>query len=131
MAIAVPLIIPHRNVFVSYNFEANYNMPTTATDLIPGPLDRLEIIDRSFGASADINKSDGEIKERIPTTTEESTTPKITKTCQKRSTNDSLFSRKKIYRMLESKLQWLDNKLNMIHEKQILNFFLFDFQSWP
>ncbi|XP_055697839.1 uncharacterized protein LOC129798622 [Phlebotomus papatasi] len=106
VAIAVPLIIPHRNVFVSYNFEANYNMPTTATDLIPGPLDRLEIIDRSFGASADIKESDREIKEHTPTTTEGSTTtPKMTKTPQKRSTNDSLFSRKKIYRMLESKLQ--------------------------
>ncbi|TMW44097.1 hypothetical protein DOY81_010822, partial [Sarcophaga bullata] len=26
-AIAVPLDLPHRNVFVSYNFEANYNLP--------------------------------------------------------------------------------------------------------
>uniref|UniRef100_A0A1B0CF02 Secreted protein n=1 Tax=Lutzomyia longipalpis TaxID=7200 RepID=A0A1B0CF02_LUTLO len=49
VALAIPLIIPNRNVFVSYNFEANYNMPTMASDLIPGPLDRLEIIDRSFG----------------------------------------------------------------------------------
>ncbi|KAM7342297.1 uncharacterized protein ACRADG_009763 [Cochliomyia hominivorax] len=28
-AIAVPLDLPHRNVFVSYNFEANYNLPET------------------------------------------------------------------------------------------------------
>ncbi|XP_075168509.1 uncharacterized protein LOC142240688 [Haematobia irritans] len=27
-AIAVPLDLPHRNVFISYNFEANYNLPT-------------------------------------------------------------------------------------------------------
>lgn len=26
-ALAVPLELPHRNVFVSYNFEANYNSP--------------------------------------------------------------------------------------------------------
>lgn len=28
-AIAVPLELPHRNVFISYNFEANYNLPFT------------------------------------------------------------------------------------------------------
>ncbi|XP_023301277.2 uncharacterized protein LOC111683438 [Lucilia cuprina] len=28
-AIAVPLDLPHRNVFISYNFEANYNLPET------------------------------------------------------------------------------------------------------
>ncbi|XP_011209972.2 uncharacterized protein LOC105230712 [Bactrocera dorsalis] len=28
-AIAVPLELPHRNVFISYNFEANYNLPYT------------------------------------------------------------------------------------------------------
>ncbi|XP_059621788.1 uncharacterized protein LOC132265227 [Phlebotomus argentipes] len=71
VAIAVPLIIPHRNVFVSYNFEANYNMPTVASDLIPGPLDRLEIIERSL-----------------------------------RSPSEALFSRKKVYKALESKLRW-------------------------
>ncbi|ALC42539.1 CG34443, partial [Drosophila busckii] len=27
-ALAVPLELPHRNVFVSYNFEANYNSPS-------------------------------------------------------------------------------------------------------
>ncbi|XP_059621823.1 uncharacterized protein LOC132265261 [Phlebotomus argentipes] len=46
VAISVPLILPQRNVFVSYNFEANYNMPTTAADVIPGPLKRLDLIDR-------------------------------------------------------------------------------------
>ncbi|XP_036343867.1 uncharacterized protein LOC118753112 [Rhagoletis pomonella] len=30
-AIAVPLELPHRNVFISYNFEANYNLPYTYT----------------------------------------------------------------------------------------------------
>lgn len=27
VAIAIPLSLPGRNVFLSYNFEANYNMP--------------------------------------------------------------------------------------------------------
>lgn len=53
VAISVPLGLEHRNVFVSYNFEANYNMPTSAPDLVPGPLKRLDLVDkdRSFKAS--------------------------------------------------------------------------------
>lgn len=42
---AIPLGLPHQNVFFSYNFEANYNMPTSATDIVPGPLDRLKLVD--------------------------------------------------------------------------------------
>lgn len=38
VAIAVPLHdIDDRNVFVSYNFEANYNMPGQPNDSFPGP----------------------------------------------------------------------------------------------
>ncbi|GAB0088582.1 hypothetical protein DMENIID0001_030390 [Sergentomyia squamirostris] len=85
VALAIPLIIPHRNVFVSYNFEANYNMPTVASDLIPGPLDRLEIIDRSMG---------DKISEYQPISSKQS-----------RSLKEPLFSRKKIYNVLESKLR--------------------------
>lgn len=38
---------------MSYNFEANYNMPTSAPDIIPGPLTRLDLVnkDRSFKGS--------------------------------------------------------------------------------
>lgn len=56
---SLPLGLEHHNIFYSFNFEANYNMPTTAPDLIPGPLKRLELIDkRAFheehnGTSAD------------------------------------------------------------------------------
>lgn len=32
VAIAVPLSLPGRNVFLSYNFEANYNMPNQPGD---------------------------------------------------------------------------------------------------
>lgn len=39
-AIAVPLN-DRKDVFLSYNFEANYNSPFTATDFVPGPLDRV------------------------------------------------------------------------------------------
>lgn len=36
VAIAIPLNLPGRNVFLSYNFEANYNMPNQAADSFPG-----------------------------------------------------------------------------------------------
>lgn len=41
VAIAVPLVDIDHNVFVSYNFEANYNMPNVPSDSIPGPLKRI------------------------------------------------------------------------------------------
>lgn len=38
VAIAVPLHdLEGQNVFVSYNFEANYNMPNQPEDSFPGP----------------------------------------------------------------------------------------------
>uniref|UniRef100_T1H0J9 Uncharacterized protein n=1 Tax=Megaselia scalaris TaxID=36166 RepID=T1H0J9_MEGSC len=38
VALAIPLDLPHRNVYVSYNFEANYNIIGSAEDVLPGPL---------------------------------------------------------------------------------------------
>ncbi|XP_055678117.1 uncharacterized protein LOC129786890 [Lutzomyia longipalpis] len=108
VALAIPLIIPHRNVFVSYNFEANYNMPTMASDLIPGPLDRLEIIDRSFGEKTNGDSADSQSNQdakEVPPTTEKTKIESTEKKRSKRSSSDGLFSRKKIYIMLESKLR--------------------------
>lgn len=41
VAIAVPVALPDQSVFVSYNFEANYNMPNIPADAISGPLIRV------------------------------------------------------------------------------------------
>lgn len=116
---------------MSYNFEANYNMPTRASDLVPGPLVRLDLIDRALGRknggedfisvtepyNKTLAKEHGSERlinddldlEAIQTTTEsdEITTsiPKVTKSPHKRYTSDSLLTRKKVYKMLESKLQ--------------------------
>ena len=39
VAIAVPVTgLPDQNVFVSYNFEGNYNMPNIPADSVPGKL---------------------------------------------------------------------------------------------
>ncbi|XP_052863183.1 uncharacterized protein LOC128269819 [Anopheles cruzii] len=37
-ALSVPLLITGRNIFVAYNFEMNYNMPTDSTDFTQGVL---------------------------------------------------------------------------------------------
>ncbi|KAH8410951.1 hypothetical protein KR222_000827, partial [Zaprionus bogoriensis] len=45
-ALAVPLELPHRNVFVSYNFEANYNSPynwSLPTLFQNGPIESEEV----------------------------------------------------------------------------------------
>ncbi|XP_039449132.1 uncharacterized protein LOC120428220 [Culex pipiens pallens] len=41
-ALSIPLIVPGRNIFVSYNFEMNYNMPTDSTDYTQGVLKRVD-----------------------------------------------------------------------------------------
>jgi hypothetical protein len=43
VAIAIPVPSDNLNVFVSYNFEANYNMPNLAQDSVPGPLVRVRM----------------------------------------------------------------------------------------
>lgn len=43
VAIAVPVPLEDQNVFVSYNFEGNYNMPNVAPDSFPGKIDRWTV----------------------------------------------------------------------------------------
>lgn len=91
---------------MSYNFEANYNMPIVASDLVPGPLDRLEIINRSSG-----RKNDGANKpsdENSPQKEDENNKSSEKESKIKRSSREGgLITRKKFYKILESKLQQL------------------------
>uniref|UniRef100_A0A1B0CF04 Putative secreted protein n=1 Tax=Lutzomyia longipalpis TaxID=7200 RepID=A0A1B0CF04_LUTLO len=127
VAIAVPLDLPQRSVFVSYNFEANYPPPTLASDIIPGPLKYFEIPDyRGIGRNNDASdaesqeignktiteesRSDRQMKDNVDedeSSTEGTTesTEKYTKNPHKRDVSESLLTRKKIYKILESKLQ--------------------------
>jgi hypothetical protein len=43
VAIAIPVPVPEQNVFVSYNFEGNYNMPNVPADSFPGKIDRWTV----------------------------------------------------------------------------------------
>lgn len=89
VAVAIPLGLENRNVFVSWNFEGNYNMPTTAHQIIPGPLTRLELVDRRRSMGGDLTT--GENHEKI-----------------KRNTDirdrEQIFSRNRIYQFLIKKL---------------------------
>lgn len=119
VAIAIPLSLPNRNVFVSYNFEANYNMPNVPSDSFPGPIKRLPGLVESqnlVDPLADVPPEDarglnGEIlsdNSNDETTTEieeDTTVTEEPSTIQKRDIQDyMLLSRKSTYRVLENRM---------------------------
>lgn len=115
IAIAVPLDLPERNIFVSYNFEANYNMPTKPTDVFPGPLERLDFpgvtttaSSRQLNGNVPINHTldttDRSILLGDDITTIEPVTDAVIDIKPTSKLKRSLFSRKKVYKVLESKI---------------------------
>lgn len=44
VALALPIDIPDRNLFVSYNFEFNYALPTLSTDFTQGLYDKILLV---------------------------------------------------------------------------------------
>ncbi|XP_016979708.1 uncharacterized protein LOC108045048 [Drosophila rhopaloa] len=114
-AIAVPLELPHRNVFVSYNFEANYNLPTNWekwTIFQNGPIESEEVVqdtdtdteaesarklvDECQNCTMEENEVGGEEQEEV----EEST-----KVTHKERKVRSLLTRSNIYRIFIDKLK--------------------------
>lgn len=57
-AIAIPLNLPERECFVSYNIEANYGMPIVASDIIPGKLKRLRPVENDAESAGGEGRSD-------------------------------------------------------------------------
>lgn len=123
VAIAVPLKgLPGRNVFLSYNFEANYNMPNQASDSMPGEINRFpglnpqteppsfpdnEFAQRSFEKlkvlpnGTEISENTTSSAENISYKVVESTEANL----ESRLVDDSLIiSRKSVYRLLETRL---------------------------
>jgi len=116
---AIPVALEEYNVFVSYNFEANYNMANVPADAVPGPLNRLKLTDKypSVNPTADANYADTiardmkrtnedtvEVEpnsEDEETTTAAETDHEITK---RSPIFKTIFSRVGIYTMLESRL---------------------------
>ncbi|KAL5280320.1 hypothetical protein ACFFRR_004351 [Megaselia abdita] len=122
VAIAVPLELPHRNVFLSYNFEANYNLPWHAENIIPGPLQKFEGYEDGLfkGRSAIVEtnsteESDSESRSSseddvsptvIPIPTDENSSP----SSPANRTSRSLISRKVFYGLMNEKLKYAGMK---------------------
>jgi hypothetical protein len=126
VAISIPLHELDRNVFMSYNFEANYNELNQPQDSFPGPpFTRWKLgstyVDMSVNPAGDASPDDAiarDLKEtQVNSTKDETTTAKSEITTaasatsanelkEKRSLPDSMFTtRKGIYRVIESRLK--------------------------
>uniref|UniRef100_A0A182SG52 Uncharacterized protein n=1 Tax=Anopheles maculatus TaxID=74869 RepID=A0A182SG52_9DIPT len=83
IALSVPLLIPDRNIFLAYNFEANYGMPGKASDFTQGVLKKVDN-DQIEPEPADEAESER----------------------GRRTVRDSMtrFTRKQVYRMIELNL---------------------------
>lgn len=99
IAIAVPLDFEARNIFVSYNFEANYNLATMITDIVPGVLDRFDLVNngRSLKSNQTLSDDDYSNDDVANITVKPESDSKS-------KTRRSLLSRKKMYTILESKI---------------------------
>lgn len=101
-----------QNVFVSYNFEANYNMPNVPNDSFPGPIKRIpgflnQIQNVNVKADSDYTdviarklEEDLELEETtaIPAESEKAETVK-------RSLDEKeVFTRRGAYRLIENRL---------------------------
>ncbi|XP_053660795.1 uncharacterized protein LOC128709801 [Anopheles marshallii] len=81
IALSVPLIIPDRNIFLAYNFEANYGMPGDASDYTQGVLKKVD--NDQINPAPEGEGAESERKARATVTS---------------------FTRKQVYRMIELNL---------------------------
>ncbi|XP_064544222.1 uncharacterized protein LOC135432446 [Drosophila montana] len=119
-ALAVPLELPHRNVFVSYNFEANYNSPynwSKPTLFQNGPIESEEVeLSRKTSHAAEESRRDqasieaqeeleqdieGSADEEQAQATETTSMPTSTPKRERRA----LLTRSNIYHILIDKFQ--------------------------
>lgn len=80
-ALALPIDIPDRNVFVSYNFEFNYALPTLSTHFTQGLYDKILFVP---GAEEEVLSSDVTFEARK---------------------TENFFSRFSVYRMIEGRME--------------------------
>lgn len=116
----MPVPLPDQNVFVSYNFEANYNMPNVPADSVPGPINRLKLnpkypaVEENGDASSDdlvarklkdtdADADDVENEENVETTTLLSDDEEHD--IHRRSLlNKIIFTRVGVYHLIENRL---------------------------
>ncbi|KAG5670645.1 hypothetical protein PVAND_000893 [Polypedilum vanderplanki] len=109
VAISIPLHDLDRNVFMSYNFEANYNMANQPEDSFPGPLVRWKLGStyEDLSPKPDATPDDSIARNFNENSTQIETTIKSENEVRKRrNLADSMFTtRKGIYRLIESRLK--------------------------
>lgn len=86
MALALPIDVPDRNTFVSFNLEANYVLPSQSTDFTQGLYDKILFINGVNGEEPEGQEDEEEFESR-------------------KFTNFNFFSRKNVYRMIEEKME--------------------------
>lgn len=106
VAIAVPLNLKNRNVFVSYNFEANYNMPNQPGDSFPGVINRFPgLVNKPsegfLGAEGSVLSRGFDESDGNDTSTEKPEPKPISK---READESTVLTRKGVYRLLESRL---------------------------
>lgn len=104
-AIAIPLNLPNRNVFLSYNFEANYNMPNQPGDSVPGMINRFPGLNENTRIDPLDVSPDDVVLRRSFEKSANNTNSTSTQEFYKKAVNDVIvFTRTGIYRVLESRL---------------------------
>ncbi|XP_015039410.1 uncharacterized protein [Drosophila pseudoobscura] len=111
-ALAVPLELPHRNVFVSYNFEANYNLPANwgkFTIFQNGPIESEELEPQVEGEAEVEVESSRKIKSDCQNCTNEEDQEEVeddpTEAPIHQRKSRALITRSNIYRIFIDKLQ--------------------------
>lgn len=84
VALALPVDVPDRNVFVSINLEANYALPTNSTNFTQDFYDKILFLDDANDGVTAVDEAEGR---RI------------------RKRDLQLFSRRSLYQIIEEKLE--------------------------
>lgn len=118
-AIAIPLTdLTGQSVFMSYNYQANYNMPTAAADVVPGPYIRFtndlgadaptapaeeRSFDRSKIVGAKVNVTEDFATEKNNPI--EHLVPDSSRMLMKRDVpREGMFTRNSLYRIVQKKI---------------------------
>lgn len=113
-AVAIPLELPKLyNVFMSYNFESNYRVPTMATDFTKGPTllhrvrrDGTKCVQKFEKTVGDHLSYENIWSEKMNGKLDENSRI-ITEECEKENTPlfEPMITRKRIYQWIEAKLE--------------------------
>lgn len=106
-AIAIPLDVPQRNVFLSYNFEANYNMPNQPGESFPGMINRFPglNVNTRIDPTQDTSPDDIVLRRSFEKSGNGTNSTSISSNLYDKAVNNIVvITRIGIYRVLESRL---------------------------